>query len=217
MDCPKCGAKNAPDSVFCGLCYETFRPKAAAPAPAPPPAAPAGSGGSGALPEVSVALLEWTLAGPLVVKPAGLYFFVKACVRPQAKEPGLGSRIIGKFGIVGAIAGAAFDLAHQAAQEHKRQALGQKDDDSARPHQVDFLPNALIGALHKEGLLAAAPGIVACKEYFELPRENVRSIVLGAFGGATIVFASLAGDETLTVTADPARLKALLAAAGWPV
>lgn len=154
MNCPKCGAPNPDDSVFCSLCHEGFKPKAAAPRRST----------RININEASASFEGWGFAGPFVATENGIYLFAKRCENPHEKKGGLATKIGGEVGgLGGAIIGAIID--------------SQLDSDNSpmRPDKLDFQPTRNIIEQCQESL-GEAPDIPSCKDYFCVRKGEIKKM-----------------------------------------
>lgn len=162
MNCPKCGANNDDAAVCCSLCYDMFKAKPKAPYPQ-------SRLEKIAFPEVSCGFDGWRAAGPLVIGLNGLHFFIQTLERVKAST---GEAVGGGIGGVGGfLIGAAIDS-----------AIGEPP---LRPEKVDIRRSAEI-LDQCAPVLAEAPGISKCKEYFRVDKKDIKSLAFGFWGGLTV-------------------------------
>lgn len=158
MECPQCRAQNPDDSVFCSLCYHSFKAKPQA----------ASSKLRGAAFESAVSQFEgWTVTGPVLILDDGFYFFVKECISNTQAAMRAAS---GQFGLVGALVGAAIES---------------QMDDSGRPPKVTFQSCAEI-AERCQGALGEAPDIPACKHFFCISKKDIQKLSFGFLTGLSL-------------------------------
>lgn len=203
MNCPKCGAHNSEEAVFCSLCHETFRAK-----PRQEPGAAAGRADKVAFPRVTCDFEGWRLTGPLVIGQNGLYFFEQGLKRVK---PTVGEIMgVAMGGLAGKIVGDEFgDALGDAVEED----LDAGRDGVHAPIKVTFYPAAELYE-QCQGVLGDAPRIVSCKRYIKLAKSEVKAISFGVMGGMTVE----AGWITLSVGGvDPrARATAYFKLRGYP-
>lgn len=161
MECPVCRAQNSPEAKCCTVCFEFFTGRAPPVQKLP------------LFPGVSTEVDGWTFEGPLVVAESGLYFLIAEAEFEAAWPARLAAFLLGQA--AGPLGGLTAEAAVSAAAEG-----------GPRPAGLTFGHRSEIAGLYDRSL-SEDPTIIACREYFMVPRKEVLRVEL-AVGGIMEVF-----------------------------
>lgn len=190
MNCPKCGAHNDDEAVCCSLCYEAFKAKPKAPSPQ-------SRLEKIAFPEVACSFDGWCATGPMVIGLNGLHFFIRGLERVKASAGEAVGDGIG--GVGGILVGMAIDSATGGPLQ--------------RPEKVDIRPAVEI-LDQCAPVLAEAPGISKCKEYFRVDKKDIKSLSFGFWGGLTVKSSWI--DLSVTGITPEEKASAFFKTKGYP-
>ncbi|MDE2291578.1 MAG: zinc ribbon domain-containing protein [Elusimicrobia bacterium] len=195
MDCPSCRAPHPDEAEYCTLCFAPLR--AASPGAAPPAA-------FAAFPQVETLTEGFLIKGPLVIRPDGLWFFVRSVARTRR----------GGFGNIGGFQlGGAYVRLARLLLDVLGTAVGLPPP--RRPEKLEFKPVRRV-AEEFDAAAGEAPLIPACAECFTVEKGDVAALTISPTLGVLTVRTRWTSLEVSR--AEPrAKASAFLRRQGYPL